>query len=150
MPSYELQPPPTCDPLSRVSPVFGEQVCHLLGQGLLPSEQWRLLAPPCPQPWAGGGVSGQLMALSNMICACQPATGAVSPLSVPSISEPSWEPCPLAGSETAGRVWGSGRPRCGLEILSQVRRQASGNLIQGRKNPPESGSSILVVIKALV
>lgn len=35
---------------------------------------------------------------------------------------------------TAGRVWGLGCPTSGLEILPPVGRQASGNLIQGKKS----------------
>lgn len=75
------------------------------------------------------------MALSTVMCACQQATGSASPPSAPGTPQPSWEPCPpRQGSETAGRVGGSGRPRRGW---------------RGKKSSPQAeGRRVAALFKA--
>lgn len=143
-PTCELQPPPTCDPLpfpAHVQPVSGLQACPLClswppVRGTASAVPTTVATPSTAPPAAHGGRRA-LRAADGFV------RHDVCPSASPGLREAAGRPRhprALGGavsprsSESAGRVWGSGRPRRGSETLSPGRRQASGSLIGGRKS----------------
>lgn len=107
---------------------------HLFGaQRLLSPQQWPLPAPPRLQPMAEGGLSGQLMALSDMMCARQQAWGSERPPDAPGIPEPSGEPCRLEVQNLRAECGVQGAPGVGQKPSPQAGGRRAAALLEGER-----------------